>query len=235
MWPPKRPSAFMGNSRFTRAPSRSLENEVRVHVSGARSAPKVFGLMSSAVRQTPLTATLSPTPNCFGMVAASMVMRRFSPRCSIFTTLPTSSIIPVNIGLYLTLPKRLVESRASPPILPLYNSFPRCWRSRLYRVRVVEIAFQRKVFAETMQLGPLHALCLPVQSFTGNKGNCALAKKLRGVVEKHFVHFARCQGRSVHERSNFDQQAGDFEFAQALDDGGEVGASVRICRGYLLH
>src|SRR6202158_4672881 len=99
MWPPKRPSAFIGNSRFTRATSRSLENEVRAHVSGARSAQTVFGLMSSAVRQTPLTATLSPTPNCFGMIAASMVIRRFSPRCWIFTTLPTSSIIPVNMGL----------------------------------------------------------------------------------------------------------------------------------------
>src|ERR1700676_2486692 len=98
MWPPKRPSAFIGNSRFTRAPSCIRENEVRAHVSGARSAQNVFGLMSSAVRQTPLTATLSPTPNCFEMVAASTVIRRFSPRCWIFTTLPTSSIIPVNMG-----------------------------------------------------------------------------------------------------------------------------------------
>ena len=98
MWPSKRPLAFIGSSRFTSAPSWIRENDVRTHVSGARSAQNDFGLMASAVRQTPLTAMLWPVPNSFGAFAASMVMRRFSPCCSIFTTLPTSSIIPVNIG-----------------------------------------------------------------------------------------------------------------------------------------
>ena len=101
MWPPNRPSAFMGSSRFTSAPSCMRENEVRTQVSGARSAQNDFGLMSSAVRQTPLTATLLPVRSSFGVFAASTVMRRFSPRCSIFASLPTSSIIPVNIKLCL--------------------------------------------------------------------------------------------------------------------------------------
>jgi len=47
------------------------ENEVRAHVSGARSAENDVGLMSRAVRQTPLTATLSPVRNSFGVFGAS--------------------------------------------------------------------------------------------------------------------------------------------------------------------
>src|ERR1017187_2127177 len=73
------------------------ENDVRIQVSGARSAQNDFFLISSAVRQTPLTETLCPVFSSFGVWDASMVMRRFSPRCSIFTTLPTSSTIPVNM------------------------------------------------------------------------------------------------------------------------------------------
>src|SRR5208283_3560196 len=57
MWPPKRPSAFMGSSRFTIAPSCIREKDVRTQVSGARSAPNEPDLISSAVRQTPLTDT----------------------------------------------------------------------------------------------------------------------------------------------------------------------------------
>ncbi len=42
------------------------ENEVRAQVSGAKSALNEPGLMSSAVRQTPLTATLSPVFSSVG-------------------------------------------------------------------------------------------------------------------------------------------------------------------------
>ena len=55
--------------------------DVRDQVSGARSAQKESGLMSSAVRQTPLTETLSPVRSCFGARPAAMLMRRFSPLC----------------------------------------------------------------------------------------------------------------------------------------------------------
>src|SRR5215467_7183873 len=53
--------------------------------------------MSSAVRQTPLTAIESP---CFVpsvTVSALITMRAFSPRSSTLRTLPRSSMIPVNI------------------------------------------------------------------------------------------------------------------------------------------
>ena len=46
------------------------ENEVRVQVSVARSAQKESGVMSSAVRQTPLTAMLLPSLQLFGGVRA---------------------------------------------------------------------------------------------------------------------------------------------------------------------
>src|SRR5215472_5125915 len=74
------------------------ENEVRTQVSGARSAQNDPGLMSSAVRQTPLTETLWPVPSSFGTFSAAMVMRRFSPRCSTRMIFPTSSTMPVNMN-----------------------------------------------------------------------------------------------------------------------------------------
>src|SRR5215469_13069503 len=75
------------------------EKEVRTQVSGARSAQNDPGLMSSAVKQTPLTATLLPVPSSFGVFSAVTVIRRFSPRCSILVTCPTSSTMPVNMSI----------------------------------------------------------------------------------------------------------------------------------------
>src|ERR1700739_3377343 len=74
------------------------ENEVRTQVSGARSAQNDPGLMSSAVKQTPLTETLLPVPSSLGVCSAAIVILRFSPRCSMRTILPTSSTMPVNIS-----------------------------------------------------------------------------------------------------------------------------------------
>jgi len=73
------------------------ESDVRTQVSGARSAAKEVGVMARAVRQTPLTAQLSPVFNCFGVFWPSIMTRRFSPFCSMRAMRPTSSTIPVNI------------------------------------------------------------------------------------------------------------------------------------------
>ena len=70
-----RASTFSGSSRLTSAPSVMRENEVRVQVSFARSAQNVSGLMSSAVRHTPLTAMLLPCLSSFAELGALMVMR----------------------------------------------------------------------------------------------------------------------------------------------------------------
>src|ERR1051326_964224 len=74
------------------------ENEVRTQVSGARSAQNAPGLISSAVKHTPLTDTLCPVPSSLGACSAAMVMRRFSPRCSMRVIFPTSTTMPVNIN-----------------------------------------------------------------------------------------------------------------------------------------
>src|SRR5579863_1232711 len=72
------------------------ENEVRSQVSGARSAQNEPVWMSRAVRQTPLTETLSPGLSSLGARSAATVMRRFSPRCLSWVIRPTSSTMPVN-------------------------------------------------------------------------------------------------------------------------------------------
>jgi len=56
----KRPSARIGSSRLTRAPSCMRENDVRFQVSSAKSKVTEPGVMSTAVKQTPLTAMESP-------------------------------------------------------------------------------------------------------------------------------------------------------------------------------
>src|SRR3954467_4413646 len=153
MSPPNRPSAFMGNSRFTSAPSWIRENEVRTQVSGARSAQNDASLMSSAVRHTPLTATLCPLPSSFELRSAAMVMRRFSPRCSMRVMRATSSTIPVNIetscgncSLYAL---RVASGGAR------YRS-----TFTLILVRIAQVAFYGEVLAEAVQVNVLDLCCL---------------------------------------------------------------------------
>jgi hypothetical protein len=55
--------------------------------------------MSSAVRQTPLTEIESPCFVSSVTVRASITMRAFSPFGSTLLTLPSSSMIPVNITI----------------------------------------------------------------------------------------------------------------------------------------
>src|ERR1035438_732112 len=92
MWPFMRPLGERGRSRLTRAPGRRSPRLLRWSVSGARSAENESGRNSAAVRQTPLTAILAPT-------AASLrtVEQRMERRAPAVITLPSSSIIPVNI------------------------------------------------------------------------------------------------------------------------------------------
>src|SRR3954470_9405500 len=142
----------MGNSRFTSAPSWIRENEVRTQVSGARSAQNDAGLMSRAVRQTPLTATLCPVPSSFGLRSAAMVIRRSSPRCSMRVMRPTSSTIPVNIktsggNVYCMRFKWRGGAR--------YRS-----TFTLILVRIAQVAFYGEVLAEAVQVNVLDLCCL---------------------------------------------------------------------------
>src|SRR5207237_1939192 len=99
MYPPNLLAARIGSSRFNRAPVLILEKEVRFQVSSARSALKDLGVISTAVRQTPLTAIESPLFSSFVRCEAETVSRRWPFSRATRLTLPTSSMIPVNMGV----------------------------------------------------------------------------------------------------------------------------------------
>src|SRR5207302_11301592 len=94
--------AGVGSSRLTIASGRKWESVVRAMVSAARSAEKrggkALGSMLSAVRQTPLTAMLSPVLRRAVSVGAAMVMR-VAPSVGVMARrVPVVSIRPVNIN-----------------------------------------------------------------------------------------------------------------------------------------
>src|SRR3954447_19033282 len=98
MWPPRRESGFTGSSRLTREPACSSLSDERRSVSFITSAPNSsrappFSIV--AVRQTPLTATLSPSlsSRASGDVIA---IRTPSLVASTEVTVPRSSTSPVN-------------------------------------------------------------------------------------------------------------------------------------------
>src|SRR5579883_2333748 len=94
MWPLSRPLGESGRSRFTRDPGRSAPRFVRFSVSGATSAAKESGRKSTAVKHTPFTAMLAPSGE-----PSSTVEQRTRSRGAAASTVPSSSIIPVNIDV----------------------------------------------------------------------------------------------------------------------------------------
>src|ERR1019366_4057140 len=100
MWPFIRPLGESGRSRLTREPGRRSPRLLRLSVSGARSAENPSGRSPVTVRQTPLTAMLAPTAASPRTVEQRMESRdpAVSPVVApVVTTVPSSSIIPVNI------------------------------------------------------------------------------------------------------------------------------------------
>src|ERR1035438_8052938 len=96
MWPFIRPFGESGRSRLTRDPGRRSPRLLRFSVSGARSAENESGCRPATVRQTPLTAMLAPTAASLRTVAQP-TERRVPAAAPVVTTVPSSSIIPVNI------------------------------------------------------------------------------------------------------------------------------------------
>src|ERR1035438_3421013 len=92
MWPSIRPLGESGRSRLTREPGRRSPRLLRFSVSGARSAENESERSSAMVRQTPLTAMLAPTA-----ASPRTVAQRMERREPAAATVPSSSIIPVNI------------------------------------------------------------------------------------------------------------------------------------------
>src|SRR3954468_20643398 len=96
MWPPRRESGFNGSSRLTREPASSSLSEERRSVSFITSAPKSSPPHRPvAVRQTPLTATESPSLSSPARREV-MAMRTPSRVASTPVTVPRSSTRPVN-------------------------------------------------------------------------------------------------------------------------------------------
>src|SRR5689334_17567910 len=95
-WPPSRSVARSGSSRLTGAPSATSASEERRSVSCITSAVKRPPAIAVAVRQTPLTATLSPS-EISGASAVSTASRTPSAVASTAVTVPLSATRPVNI------------------------------------------------------------------------------------------------------------------------------------------
>ena len=97
MWPLRRPVGESGRSRLTREPARRSPRLLRRRVSGARSAEKESGRGSTAVRHTPFTAMLAPSRHVRHHGGAAHLQPRAGRPRSSASTVPSSSMIPVNI------------------------------------------------------------------------------------------------------------------------------------------
>src|SRR5579872_1606855 len=199
MWPPKRPLARMGSSRLTSAPGLMRENEVRFHVSSARSAPKESGVIPIAVRHTPLTAMLSPFFSSLTSCEAATVSRRFSFSFVILVTRPTSSMMPVNIEPPSFSPQRyrgtknasktILETLQKPSFLSIsVFSVAKCPSAC---IRIFQVSLDCEVFAEAMQAHGLHASGIADAGESGASGQrdrSYASENLGCVIEKNFVH-----------------------------------------------
>src|SRR5512135_3407158 len=202
MCPPIRPSARIGNSRLTWAPSRMRENEVRTQVSSARSAPKESPCRSTAVRHTPLTATLSPFLSSLATLSASMVSRRLPPVSLMLVTLPTSSMSPVNI------------------FPPLSAFCP--W--------IAQVAFDGEIDPEAMERKVLHLrrIVQTGEPGTAHERHRARTPQYGGrIVEENLVYDAGGERFPVYRGAAFDQHAGDLQLAKPPQHGVPVGMTSR--------
>src|SRR2546421_12182325 len=89
-----------------------------------------------------------------------------------------------------------------------------------------------------MQNYVFHLRCLAesAETFsTGKRHRSAAGKNLRRVIKKDLVHYAGGKRSPVYQRAAFNQQAGDFQFAQASDYPGEIRASVTGAERDLLY
>src|SRR5712671_180124 len=151
--------------------------------------------MSSAVRQTPLTETLSPDFRSAGVSFAAMVIRRFSPRCSIRVTRPTSSIMPVNMKASNVTkhhkPTTEAQRHREKPFLAcfLHDFVTPWWHGWSLAVRVAQISFDGEVIFETMKTQAFYLQGLLALQAAGARGewNRSCRHDLRGVIQKDFI------------------------------------------------
>src|SRR5690606_25858458 len=101
--PPSRVASVAARSRFTGSPGATLPSVVRSRVSFITSTVKVSPVVSTTVRQTPLTAIESPCWASAATFGPRTVNTAESPRQSRRTASPSSSMMPVNMRLALSL------------------------------------------------------------------------------------------------------------------------------------
>src|SRR5262245_4630115 len=94
--PPSRSPSLSERSRLTRVPDRQSPSVVSPSVSGTASTANPAGVTSSTVRQHPEHARLSPTLASRTTSRAAIQKRRPCARSSTRSTVPSSSISPVN-------------------------------------------------------------------------------------------------------------------------------------------
>src|SRR6476659_2461579 len=124
MWPPRRSLARSASSRFTRSPSASSPSDERRSVSCITSAPKRGAQSPTAVRQTPLTATESPSRS--SLVNDDSKLRRApSAVRSTEATVPRSATRPVNT------PSPLLEPRGDQHVFGHTLAFERLGPQRV--------------------------------------------------------------------------------------------------------
>src|SRR5262245_43809820 len=127
-WPPMRPSARIDRSRFTSCDRRNPPSDVTRAVSGPISAWTSPCSARITVRQTPLTATLSPGASSAARpVRSRSRMPALVPLTS--ATSPTASINPVNIAFddHVRSPHRdlRIDQRRNRPRQPVEHGHPR--------------------------------------------------------------------------------------------------------------
>src|SRR5215472_13786733 len=222
--PPRRSWARAGSSRFTGDSLLRRPSEVRLRVSWARSAENCSLPTSTAVRHTPLTATLSPALSSEVSCARTVIRVSVSSVCFLAgkrrssTILPTSAISPVNIYLWSVI------------------FLGRHCRSG--GIGIAQVTLHRKIFAKAMQRDvPDHrGLADSAEPDAGGKGyRSGSRQNLRRVIQKDFVDNAGSQGSPVHQRPSLNEQAGDLHLAQAGGDLPQVGPAIGRSQRRLLH
>ena len=188
------------------------EKEVRVQVSGARSAQKRARL---DVERCQAHAAHGDAVRRFSVpwrqYRAAMVIRRFSPR--------------LHDAGYLS---------------DFFDdSSKHCCSSLPRPVRIRQVSLNREIFSKPMQLEIdfTYAASL-MRRYPGPaaKGIGARSRQnLRSVVEENLVHDAGGKRRPVHHGAAFDHQAGDLQLTESGEASTrQVGPPVGVAGGHLL-
>src|SRR6266536_1624185 len=189
----------MGRARLTSSPAASSPSAVRASVSGPTSKPTQLPEISTAVRQTPLTARLEPTWVSLS-VSPAPIMSRASLRRK---TRPVSSTMPVNISAH--------PSRA--PVVPVPVVF-------VPVVSVKDVGLHHPVGPELADGDDLGAHRFRQQQARASNGpGRSASTEERGRREgDHPVHEARLEESPREPAAAFHEGSAHFESTEPGDE-----------------